>query len=75
MIHRDSDGSDVLDFFGARMREIHAEPQARAAATAAWRYVTAEESRQRVAGNDSVAAKYQWLVNYMRPRLPLWGVS
>ncbi|HEX7480967.1 MAG TPA: hypothetical protein VF331_24405 [Polyangiales bacterium] len=76
MLHVDSDGATVLDFFGEEMRgSVAFAPDVQEIAQKAWIFVVGAERRARTQGNYHVAAKYAWLVDYMRPRLHLWGIE
>jgi hypothetical protein len=44
-------------------------------AGAAWKYVNDPDAVARSLGDFHVAAKYAWLIECMRERLPLWGVQ
>ena len=54
---------------------LPSEPNADRFADAAWKYVNQAHATARSSGDLHVAAKYVWLVDYMRERLPLWGVQ
>jgi hypothetical protein len=70
----DRDGAITLDFMGETMRR-YASKEAVGMAGRAWKYVNEAHARVRSTGHFDVAAKYAWLVEYMRERLPLWGVK
>lgn len=72
---RDRDGLMTLDFMGRAMRRHLEAAKAKNMASQAWQYVDAAHAKARRSGNYGVAAKYAWLVDYMRPRLTLWGVD
>jgi hypothetical protein len=73
LITTDTDGMPMLDFFGEACAQSVENPPEMAAA--AWRYVTSSAERFRSAGSTRVAEKYEWLVNYMQPRLKFWGIE
>jgi hypothetical protein len=70
----DRDGVLALDFMGKAMRKYAEGTDPPKMAGQAWKYVNEAHSRIRATGNFDVAAKYAWLIDYMRERLPLWGV-
>lgn len=75
MFIRDRDGKVTLDFFGASLRERLSPVEAKDMAEKAWNFSCASAERFRRGGDAHIAEKYEWLVEYMRPRLGLWGVS
>lgn len=70
----DRDGAITLDFMGEKMRR-YAGKEAVGMAGRAWKYVNEAHARVRSTGRFDIAAKYAWLVEYMRERLSLWGVT
>lgn len=72
----DLDRAVVLDFLGDSMRKTLGRDRERAQqlASRAWIYVQRAYEQKAAAGDDYVADKYAWLVEYMKPRLPAWGV-
>jgi hypothetical protein len=71
----DRDGKIALDFLGEEVRQTLEPAFARELAAGAWRYACAAQEKAHQRGDERVAAKYDWLVEYMRPRLPHWGVQ
>jgi hypothetical protein len=66
----------TLDFFGTGVRkQLPADDQTTDIARKAWQFVCSNESRFRGNGKHRLQEKYTWLVEYMRPRLSLWGVQ
>jgi hypothetical protein len=75
MFFRDRDGAIVLDFFGDYVCKNLPHERAQEIASAAWLYVRRAHAYHASAGDDAVTAKYGWLLEYMRPRLSVWGVT
>jgi hypothetical protein len=74
LIKDPTDDRTMLDFLGPEMRRgLNDANHARTLAADAWAFVQAAEIKHR--SNPQVAPKYDWLVNYMKPRLPAWGVT
>jgi hypothetical protein len=69
----DRDGAMVLDFMGEAVRATG--PETSRLAGPAWKYVNHAHADARSSGHFDVAAKYAWLLDYMRERLPLWGIN
>ena len=85
MLVHDTDGAVILDFYGPMIREsvgpengplevgqhawVYAQKALVAAQQAAVKAVTDDERKEAV----KILAKYQWLVDYMRPRAHLWA--
>lgn len=66
----------LCSIFSARRSVKLSKPDsARELATGAWRYAQAARARAQQADNQRVTEKYDWLVRYMRQRLPNWGVA
>lgn len=76
MFFKCADGLFALDFFGSEMFELLRDNSAaRGMAEKAWRASLAAERRYRDQGDYRTATKYAWLVDYMRPRLPVWSIN
>jgi hypothetical protein len=75
MMFLDRDGKIALDFLGDEVRETLEPNFARELAAGAWRYARAAQARAHHRNDGRVAEKYDWLVEYMRPRLANWGVD
>ena len=76
MFFEEKDTPCTLDFFGEGVRkQLPADDETRDVALKAWRFVCSGESRFRKAGNQHLHEKYAWLLEYMKPRLYLWGVK
>lgn len=77
MFFKDRDGEIVLDFLGSEVRENLGRDQkiAYEVASSAWQYVQRARAQTVDAGDEGVAAKYTWLVEYMTPRIPAWGIK
>lgn len=76
MFFCDRDGAIVLDFLGSGVREALGQGEkASDIVTLAWRYAQRAYARISDGGNERVAAKYAWLVDYMRPRISAWSVA
>jgi len=74
-LFRDKDGLVALDFMGPGLHNGLDEEFATEIATNAWSFANAAHSRWRENGRFDIAAKYDWLLDYMRPRLSDWGVK
>lgn len=76
MFFEEKDTPCTLDFFGEGVRkQLPDDDETREIALKAWRFVCFSESRFRATGNQHLQEKYAWLVEYMQPRLYLWGVK
>lgn len=74
LIFKDSDGKWVLDFFGKAVRELVPTDLSQEMAAKAWEFARFGQEHFRRSDQSELSEKYQWLVDYMRPRLELWGV-
>jgi hypothetical protein len=75
MFFEDLDGWLTLDFLGEVMRQTLDHETAKEMVAKAWKFATSKLKDVRAQRKQHVAAKYAWLVEYMRPRLGIWGVS
>jgi len=75
MLFQDSDGLMALDFLGEEVRRPLASDLARQLAGGAWKFATTARERFSRSGDERIGPKYEWLVEYLRPRLHFWGVS
>jgi len=74
MFFQDRDGHTALDFLGESFREQLPSGFARTLGTHAWAFVRRGQAAAVSRGDKKVIAKYDWLVDYARPRVALWGV-
>ncbi len=74
MFFKDSDGKVTLDFFGETFCNTFPTDRAFDVAGKAWRFVITTLQRFQNRGDQRVREKYEWLADYMRPRLGFWGV-
>jgi len=76
MFFQDMDGSIVLDFLGDAVRESLGQSRDGTNLVAnAWNYVKAAYAAHRESGDERLIAKYEWLIDYMKPRLRSWRVE
>jgi hypothetical protein len=75
MLFHDRDGVLCLDFLGDTVREWTDPEQRQKLAAGAWRYAKLAQACARRSGDQYVIDKYEWLVDYMRGRVPGWGVT
>lgn len=76
MFFQDRDGLIVLDFLGQTVREnLGQNPVATKLVADAWNYVRAACASHRTSADERLIAKYEWLVDYIKPRLRSWGVE
>jgi hypothetical protein len=73
MIATDKDDHYILDYFGATCASM--VPNRREIGNAIWRNATSAAEHYSQVGPPRVAAKYDWLVEYLRPRLRHWDVA
>jgi hypothetical protein len=69
MLFTDFDGKLALDFFGPGLRKHIGDADALVWAQGAWAFV--QDALLRI-DDAHVKAKYEYLANYMKPRLSLW---
>ncbi|MDX2055014.1 MAG: hypothetical protein SFV15_21605 [Polyangiaceae bacterium] len=74
MFFRDHDGKTALDFLGAPFRENLPDELALDLATKARQFVRRGQAAAKIGGDQRLIAKYDWLVNYVEPRVEVWGV-
>jgi hypothetical protein len=74
MFFHDFDGWLTLDFLGEAMAQTLDHEPAKPMIAKAWRFVTLKLKYSQGQRQHRIAAKYAWLVHYMRPRLALWEV-
>jgi hypothetical protein len=74
MFFDDFDGWLTLDFLGEGMAQTLDRELAKPMVEKAWQFVTLKLKHFRGQRQHRIAAKYAWLVHYMRQRLALWGV-
>ena len=72
-LFEDTDGKMALDFFGPFMRQFFAESAlASECAAKVWSFAQQALSR---ADDPYIKEKYVRLIEYLRPRLELWGAK
>jgi hypothetical protein len=71
----DADGEVALDFMGESVRQNISDPDlAKTLAERAWMFMLGALRAAKERGDQKVALKYEWLSDYMSPRLGFWGV-
>jgi hypothetical protein len=75
MTFTERDGQLALDFLSEPFRNSLQSEVALQWAVGAWQYAQMARSRAVAADDARVMAKYDWLVEYMRSRLPAWGIA
>jgi hypothetical protein len=73
MFFDDFDGWLTLDFLGEGMAQTLDRELAKPMVEKAWQFVVTKLDHFRARQQRRVAAKYAWLLNYMQPRLSIWG--
>jgi len=72
----DADGQVALDFMGDAVRSLFSDSGfAEQLGSRTWRFVLAASRAAKQKGDGRVLAKYEWLFEYLRPRIILWGVK
>ena len=72
----DSDGVTIVDFMGGEFQSIvSAMPEFAGMASQAYRFARSEAARCEAEGRYKLAKRYFRLLDYMEPRLSLWGIA
>jgi hypothetical protein len=72
MIVTDADGVRILDFYGPAMLQAFGDGVAPGLGQQAWEYATKAAADAHARDDKKLIAKYDWLLEYMRPRRRLW---
>ncbi len=77
LLCHDVDDQVIVDFLGRGMFEVQggAQPDIIAAIEKAYRFVRSEALRFQHSGDKKHAPRYAMLQEYMKSRLPIWGLS
>lgn len=76
LLTEDTDQQVMVDFMGHEFHSgVSGEPEIVNSASSAYRFARAEAARCEAEGCDKVARRYSRLLDYMEPRLSLWGIA
>jgi hypothetical protein len=77
LLCHDTDGQVIVDFLGQGVLDVlnGAKPDLVSGVEKAYRFARSEAARFRQAGDDKLSARYTALVEYMKSRLPIWGLK
>ena len=76
LVHKDMDDQMIVDFMGEELYSgVSTEPDVISAVGKAYHFAYSELSRYKAESNEKLAERYSRLVQYMEPRLSLWGIA